>query len=51
LINSISDNLLLTCFAIESHVATLEMLDEVAHDLRLDPQNGRRAMATAHPVF
>jgi general secretion pathway protein A len=51
LINSISDNLLLTCFAIESHVATLEMLDEVAHDLRVDPQNGRRAMATAHPVF
>jgi len=36
LINSVCDNLLLTCFALESRVATLEMLDEVTADLRLD---------------
>jgi general secretion pathway protein A len=36
LINSVCDNLLLTAFAMESKVATLEMLDEVSNDLRLD---------------
>jgi len=36
LINSVCDNLLLTAFAMESRVATLEMLDEVSNDLRLD---------------
>ena len=36
LINAIFDNLLLTAFAMESRVATLEMLDEVTTDLRLD---------------
>jgi general secretion pathway protein A len=36
LINAICDNLLLTAFAMESHVATLEMLDEVTADMRLD---------------
>jgi general secretion pathway protein A len=36
LINSICDNLLLTSFAMESKVATLEMLDEVTADMRLD---------------
>src|SRR3954468_7041826 len=36
LINAICDNLLLTAFAMESKVATLEMLDEVTHDMRLD---------------
>ena len=36
LINSVCDNLLLTAFAMESKVATLEMLDEVTEDLRLD---------------
>ena len=36
LINGICDNLLLTCFATESRVATVEMLDEVSTDLRLD---------------
>jgi general secretion pathway protein A len=51
LINSISDNLLLTCFALQSKVATLEMLDEVTRDMRLEFADGRRAMATAHPVF
>jgi len=36
LINSICDNLLLTAFAMESKVTTLEMLDEVTADMRLE---------------
>src|SRR5262249_28852868 len=36
LVNAICDNLLLTSFAMESRVATLEMLDEVTADMRLD---------------
>lgn len=35
LINSVCDNLMLTAFAMESKVATAEMLDEVSDDLRL----------------
>jgi general secretion pathway protein A len=42
LINAICDNVLLTCFAMESRVATIEMLDEVSQDLRLE-WPGRRA--------
>src|SRR5580692_3407692 len=34
-INAICDNLLLTAFALESKVATVEMLDEVTADMRL----------------
>ena len=36
LINSICDNMLLTAFAMETKTTTLEMLDEVTADLRLD---------------
>jgi general secretion pathway protein A len=36
LINAICDNLLLTAFAMETRTATLEMLDEVTADMRLD---------------
>jgi general secretion pathway protein A len=36
LINALCDNLLLTAFAMESKVATIEMLDEVTADMRLD---------------
>jgi len=36
LINAILDNLLLTAFAMESKVATMEMLDEVTADMRLE---------------
>lgn len=36
LINAICDNLLLTAFAMESKLATLEMLDEVTADMRLE---------------
>ncbi|MGI8988478.1 MAG: ExeA family protein [Bryobacteraceae bacterium] len=36
LINSVCDNVMLTAFAMESKLATEEMLDEVTSDLRLD---------------
>ena len=36
LINIICDNLLLTAFAMEKKAATLQMLDEVSRDMRLD---------------
>ncbi len=36
LINLICDNLLVTAFAMEQRVVTLDMLDEVCQDLRLD---------------
>ena len=36
LINAICDNLLLTAFALESRTATLDMLDEVTADMRLE---------------
>jgi len=41
LINAVCDNLLLTCFAVESRQATVEMLDEVSKDMRLE-YAGRR---------
>jgi general secretion pathway protein A len=46
LINSICDNLLLTAFAMESKVASMEMLDEVTTDMRLDSFS-RPAVASA----
>jgi general secretion pathway protein A len=36
LINAVCDNLLLNCFALETRVATREMLDEVSADMHLD---------------
>lgn len=36
LINSVCDNLLLTCFAMESRTANVTMLDEVSRDLHLE---------------
>lgn len=53
LINSICDNLLLTCFAVEQKVSTVELLDEVCHDLRLEwPErrpNGRSSFSQEIP--
>jgi len=40
LINSICDNLLLTAFAMESRTTTLQMLDEVTADMRLEYSDG-----------
>ncbi|HVV46372.1 MAG TPA: hypothetical protein VHC72_14265, partial [Bryobacteraceae bacterium] len=43
LINLVSDNLLLTAFAMEKRQATVEMLDEVTRDMELNwPGNPRR---------
>jgi general secretion pathway protein A len=36
LINAVCDNMLLNCFAQETRIATMEMLDEVSADLHLD---------------
>src|SRR6185437_2571032 len=42
LINLVSDNLLLTAFAMESHKTTVDMLNEVTRDMELDwPGSGR----------
>jgi general secretion pathway protein A len=48
-INAVCDNLLLTAFAMESKAATLQMLDEVSEDMRLDwpGKGGRRSAASA----
>jgi len=41
-INAICDNLLLTAFALEEKVCTVNMLDEVCKDMRLDWPGSRR---------
>jgi general secretion pathway protein A len=41
IINAVCDNLLLTCFADASKVATMEMLDEVSADMRLEYSRSR----------
>ena len=45
LINSVCDNLMLTAFALESHQANLEMLEEVSRDLRLEWPGGNQIWA------
>jgi general secretion pathway protein A len=42
-VNLICDNLLVTAFAMEQHVCTMDMLDEVCQDLRLDWPGSQRA--------
>jgi len=42
LLNSISDNLLLNCFAVETKQATVEMLDDVCKDMRLEWPGARQ---------
>ncbi|MCX6625787.1 MAG: AAA family ATPase [Acidobacteria bacterium] len=47
-INAICDNLLLTAFALESRVTSLEMLEEVCDDMRLEwPSQPRHRSAVA----
>ncbi|MBZ5606513.1 MAG: hypothetical protein LAO79_29850 [Acidobacteriia bacterium] len=41
-INAVCDNLLLTAFASESKVCTVDMLDEVCKDMRLEWPGSRR---------
>ncbi len=43
LINALCDNLLLTAFALEKRVCTVEMLDDVCKDMRLEWPGSRRA--------
>src|SRR5208282_5128175 len=51
-INAICDNLLLTAFALETKVCTVEMLDEVCKDMRLDWPGSRRVRSrTADASF
>ena len=51
LINLICDNLLVTAFAMETKVATLEMLDEVSRDLRLEwPGSNRGRGRSRYPM-
>ncbi|MGC8760447.1 MAG: ExeA family protein [Bryobacteraceae bacterium] len=48
-INALCDNLLLTAFALESRQTTLDMLDEVCQDMRLEwPGMPRRLRYQAH---
>jgi general secretion pathway protein A len=48
LINAICDNLLLTAFADSSKVATVEMLDEVSRDMRLEWTRGSRGQRSRY---
>jgi general secretion pathway protein A len=48
-INAICDNLLLTAFADACRTATMEMLDEVCRDMRLDPLRGMRGPRPRYP--
>jgi general secretion pathway protein A len=50
LINAICDNLLLTAFAMESHTTTIEMVDEVTNDMRLE-WPGRRLRSQRSVVY
>jgi general secretion pathway protein A len=43
IINSVCDNLLLTAYAMQKKVVTLDMLDEVSRDLRLEYPGARRS--------
>ena len=46
-INGVCDNMLLTAFAMETKVCTVEMLDEVCRDMRLEWPGSRRARVRA----
>lgn len=50
LINLVSDNLLLTAFAMESRRATVEMLDEVTRDMQLEWPGSPRRFAEVEPT-
>jgi general secretion pathway protein A len=46
-INAICDNLLLTAFAMESRTCSVDMLDEVCKDMRLEWPGSRRSRSRA----
>ena len=46
IVNALCDNLLVTAFAMERRSTTIEMLDEICSDMRLDwPRGGRERRA------
>jgi len=51
LINALCDNMLLTAFATETKACTVEMLDEVSRDLRLEWPGRRRQPRVADESF
>jgi len=51
LINALCDNMLLTAFATETKACTVEMLDEVSRDLRLEWPGRRRQSRVADESF
>lgn len=52
LVNALCDNLLLQCFALETKKATVEMLDEISDDMRLEwPGNSRVVVMEAPSVL
>jgi general secretion pathway protein A len=50
LINLVCDNIMLTAFAMESRLATLEMLEEVSRDLHLEWPGGPRVQLAETPA-
>jgi hypothetical protein len=50
-INSVCDNLMLTAYAMQTRVVTVDMLDEVSRDLRLDYPGVRRSWATTEATI
>jgi general secretion pathway protein A len=48
IINAVCDNLLLTCFADATKVATMDMLDEVTMDMRLEMDRDRRGVSSRY---
>jgi general secretion pathway protein A len=55
-INAMCDNLLLTCFAMETRVATMDIVDEVSQDMRLEwpgsrPRGQRSRYAASGEAF
>jgi general secretion pathway protein A len=51
IINSVCDNLMLTAYAMQKKVVTLDMLDEVSRDLRLEYPGGRRSWVTSEATI
>ena len=51
IINSVCDNLMLTAFAMQKHVVTLDMVDEVSRDLRLQYPGAQRGWVTSEAAL
>ena len=51
IINSVCDNLMLTAFAMQKKIVTMDMLEEVSRDLRLDYPGVRRTWITSEATI